>query len=66
MFSKVAILCTLCTFDFMIVYRMDFMKNNNTKSREKVAVAKNNNDALEMYTVVMLLTQQVLAKVVVV
>ena len=50
----------------MIIYGMDFMKNNNTKSREKVAVAKNNNDAIEMYTVVMLLTQQVLAKVVVV
>ena len=66
MLSEVAIQYTLCTFDFMIVYGMDFMKNNNTKSREKVAVAKNNNDALEMYTVVMLLTQQVLAKVVVV
>ena len=66
MFSEVAIQYTLCTFDFMIIYGMDFMKNNNTKSREKVAVAKNNNDAIEMYTVVMLLTQQVLAKVVVV
>ena len=66
MLSEVAIQYTLCTFDFMIVYGMDFMKNNNTKSREKLAVAKNNNDALEMYTVVMLLTQQVLAKVVVV
>ena len=66
MLSEVAIQYTLCTFDFMIVYGMDFMKNNNTKSREKVAVAKNKNDPLEMYTVVMLLTQQVLAKVVVV
>ena len=44
MLSEVAIQYTLCTFDFMIVYGMDFMKNNNTKSREKVAVAKNNND----------------------